>query len=91
MLRDHPGVAANIMKYLVGLVRHLSDRVYEFSVLAEQPMEVLFEALSFSIDYVDAHVSRQHHNYRRCTCETCTWVKDARFLARQYKGKSATV
>ncbi len=34
VLRDHPGVAANIMKYLVGLVRHLSDRVYEFSVLA---------------------------------------------------------
>ncbi len=63
----------------------------EFSVLAEQPMEVLFAALSFSIDYVDAHVSRQRHNYRRCTCETCTWVKDARFLARQYKGKSTTV
>jgi hypothetical protein len=63
----------------------------EFSILAEQPVEILFEALVFSIDYVDAHVSRRHHNYRRCTCETCTWVKEARHLARQYKGKSTIV
>jgi len=60
----------------------------EFTVLAEQPMEVLFEAFSFSIDYVDAHVSRNGHNSRRCTCDTCLWVKDARHLARQYLGRS---
>jgi len=34
VLRDHPEVAQRIMAYLVGLVRHLSDRVVEFSVLA---------------------------------------------------------
>ena len=34
MLRDHPEVAQNIMQHLVGLVRKLSDRVVEFSVLA---------------------------------------------------------
>jgi hypothetical protein len=62
----------------------------EFSVLAEQPMEVLFEAFSFSIDYVDAHVGRTGHNSRRCTCDTCSWVKNARHLARQYKGKSVS-
>jgi hypothetical protein len=62
----------------------------EFSVLAEQPMEVLFEAFSFSIDYVDAHVSRTGHNSRRCTCDSCCWVKNARHLARQYKGKSVS-
>ena len=34
ILRDHPEVSMNIMKHLAGLVRKLSDRVVEFSVLA---------------------------------------------------------
>lgn len=34
VLQDHPDVARRIMIYLVGLVRRLSDRVVEFSVLA---------------------------------------------------------
>ncbi|MCZ6509642.1 MAG: Crp/Fnr family transcriptional regulator [Alphaproteobacteria bacterium] len=34
ILRDHPDVSARMMSYLVGLVRKLSDRVVEFSVLA---------------------------------------------------------
>ncbi len=34
VLYDHPDVAAKMMQYLVGLVRRLSDRVVEFSVLA---------------------------------------------------------
>jgi CRP-like cAMP-binding protein len=33
-LHDHPVVAANMVQYLAGLVRKLSDRVVEFSVLA---------------------------------------------------------
>ena len=33
-LRDHPEVSTRIIKYLAGLVRKLSDRVVEFSVLA---------------------------------------------------------
>lgn len=34
LLYDHPDVAANMMQYLVGLIRRLSDRVVEFNVLA---------------------------------------------------------
>lgn len=60
----------------------------EFSALAEQPLEALFEAFLFSINYVDAHVSRAKHNSRRCICESCAWVRDARHLVRQYKGHS---
>jgi len=63
----------------------------EFSVLSEQPIEALFEAFVFSIDYVDAHISRDGHNFRHCACETCTWAKDARHLVRRYKGQSVRV
>ena len=34
VLNDHPEVAAKVMQFLAGLVRRLSDRVVEFSVLA---------------------------------------------------------
>lgn len=34
MLSEHPELATRMMKYLAGLVRKLSDRVVEFSVLA---------------------------------------------------------
>lgn len=34
ILREHPEVAFQVMRYLTGLVRRLSDRVVEFSVLA---------------------------------------------------------
>jgi hypothetical protein len=57
----------------------------EFSVLARKPVEALYEAFSFSIDYVGAYVARQHHNPRRCACDTCDWLRDARHLVREYK------
>jgi len=65
------------------------NRNDEFSMLAQQPIEVLFEAFEFSIDYVDAHISRDGHNFRYCTCDSCTWAKNARYLALRYKGKSS--
>lgn len=34
LLKDHPAVAAKLMQYRAGLVRKLSDRVFEFSALA---------------------------------------------------------
>ena len=60
----------------------------EFSVLARKPIETLFEAFTFSIDYVDAYVTRDKHNPRRCACETCHWLREARHLVREYKSQS---
>jgi hypothetical protein len=57
----------------------------EFSVLARKPIEALFEAFTFSIDYLDAYVTRDNHNPRRCACETCHWLREARHLVREYK------
>jgi len=56
----------------------------EFSVLAEKPMDSLYESLLFCIDYVDAQCTYASHNVRRCACESCQWVKSARRLAIEY-------
>jgi hypothetical protein len=57
----------------------------EFSVLAQKPMDSLFESLRFCIDYVDAQCSDEGHNVRRCACESCQWVTSARRLASEYR------
>lgn len=61
----------------------------EFTALARKPMDVLLAAFQFGIDYVDAHVTKKNHNPRRCACESCTWVRDARRLAWEYEKSTA--
>lgn len=63
----------------------------EFSVLLDKPMDVLFEAFVFSIEHVDAHVSSNKHNFRRCVCESCSWLRDARRLAWEYTSRPAMI
>lgn len=65
------------------------NRHDEFSVLLDQPMGTLVGALLFSVDFVDAHVSRNNHNSRRCACETCRWLRDARHLIWEYENRAA--
>ena len=67
---------------------HWLNRNDEFSMLAKKPMDALIRTFEFSVDYVDAHVTRHHHNPRRCACESCTWLRDARHLVRQYQRKA---
>jgi hypothetical protein len=59
----------------------------EFNELAEKPMEFLYRALAFGIDYVDARTAQQDHDPEICECESCQWVRDARNIVRQYGGK----
>ena len=61
----------------------------EFTVLANQPRDVLLKALRFSIDYVDTNVSSKDHNARRCVCESCRWLRNSRRMAREYEDRSA--
>lgn len=56
----------------------------DVTVLAEKPMEQLYDALAFGIEYLDSQCSRAGHNVRRCACESCEWVRAARRLAREY-------
>lgn len=56
----------------------------EFSELAEKPMEFLYRALMFGIDYVDARNALAQHDGDSCECESCEWVRGARKLARNY-------
>lgn len=60
----------------------------EFAVLAEQPIQHLYQAVLFCIDYVESQSSLNKHNFRRCPCESCVWLRDARYLTRQIEQES---
>lgn len=55
----------------------------EFNDLATKPMEFLYRALTFGIDYVDARnvLADTHED---CECDSCLWLQGARELAREY-------
>jgi len=61
----------------------------EFSVLARKPIDAVFEAFMFSIDYIDAYVTRDNHNPRRCACDTCHWLREARHLVHEYQSRAS--
>jgi hypothetical protein len=56
----------------------------QFHDLAGRPMEFLYRALTFGIDYVDAQVVRQEHNADSCECNSCEWIRNARDLIQEY-------
>jgi hypothetical protein len=56
----------------------------EFNDLAGKPMEFLYRALTFGIDFVDARNAIADHAEDKCDCESCEWVRNARDLIREY-------
>lgn len=56
----------------------------EFNDLATKPMEFLYRALTFGIDYVDARNVLANHYDDNCECNNCLWLRGARDLAREY-------
>ena len=61
------------------------NRNDDFSILAEISTKELIESLLFCIDYVDAQSTYANHDVRRCACDSCNWVKNARKLVSEYR------
>ena len=67
---------------------HWLNRNDEFSMLAKKPMDALIRTFEFSVDFIDAHVTRNNHNPRRCACASCMWLRDARHLVKEFEKKA---
>ena len=55
-----------------------------FSELARKPMHTIHASLLYCIDFMSEGSRDHHHNLNACTCQDCTWIRDARRLAREY-------
>lgn len=62
--------------------RWLTDH-NEFQALTEKPVQHLYEAMLFCIEYIESLSILGGHNVSRCACEYCDWSRDAKFLSRQ--------
>jgi len=47
----------------------------EFSALEQRSLKELAEALEFAVDYVRAQVAHANHDFVRCKCEACDWLR----------------
>ena len=56
----------------------------QFHDLAGRPMEFLYRALTFGIDYVDARNTLAGHEGQGCECDSCDWISNARGVIREY-------
>ncbi len=61
----------------------------QFQFLAEQPLDKLHQAVRFCIDYIERKSSSEKHNTRRCVCDSCSWLRQAVQIDRDYRNKLA--
>jgi len=57
----------------------------EFQALTEKPIQDLCEAVLFCVDYVESRSVSGRHNIRYCACESCDWLRDAKYLTQQIR------
>ncbi len=60
-----------------------------FNDLTAKPMEFLYRALKFGIDYVDSQNVLSNHHEMECDCDNCEWLEDARNIAHEYTDMAA--
>jgi len=55
-----------------------------FADLASKPTYTIHASLLYSISLIEAHNEQMQHNSKACTCESCTWTRNARQLTREF-------
>ena len=55
----------------------------DFRKLGDQPIEVLAASLREGIRLVESLQSELHHDETTCTCETCSWIRNAEHLTEE--------
>ena len=58
---------------------------YDGEALSKKSTGELIEALDCAVDLVNGH--RTHHDRKECDCQTCSWLRDTRYLLKRYKAK----
>ena len=57
----------------------------DFSDFAGKPTHTLHASLLYSIKLIEKRTEHLQHNSMACVCESCTWTRSARRLAREFQ------
>lgn len=56
-----------------------------FAAFSSKPTHTIHASLLYSIKLIDARIEQMGHDSRTCTCESCTWTRDAQKLTREFQ------
>jgi hypothetical protein len=57
----------------------------EFADFADKPDHTINASLRYGVKLVESLHSELHHDETLCTCEPCTWVRDAQRLIEEFE------
>jgi hypothetical protein len=57
----------------------------KFTDFACKPTHTMHASLLYGIKLIDARNERMQHDPEACTCESCTWTRDAQQLSREFQ------
>ncbi len=59
--------------------------INDFADFASKPSYTMHASLQYSINLIEARSERLQHDSETCTCESCTWSRDAQQLTREFE------
>jgi len=63
---------------------HWMSCLNNFDDLAHKPIHTIHASLLYSISLIEARNEQLQHDSIACTCESCSWSRDARKLSREF-------
>ncbi|NIL93303.1 MAG: hypothetical protein GTO71_02420 [Woeseiaceae bacterium] len=64
---------------------HWVNCLDEFSGFADKPEHTINASLRYGVRLVESLHSELHHDETLCTCEACSWVRDAQRLIEEFE------
>lgn len=64
---------------------HWATCLNDFADLKDKPMHTLNASLRYGVKLVESLNSELRHDESMCTCEACSWVRDAQRLIEEFE------
>lgn len=68
---------------------HWMSCLNNFDDLASKPIHTIHASLLYSINLIESRAGELEHDVESCTCESCTWTRDAQELSLEFSNKFA--
>lgn len=66
---------------------HWLSCLNQFDDLASKPIHTIHASLLYGINLIGARTEQLQHDAEVCTCESCSWTREARDLSREFSTK----
>lgn len=68
---------------------HWMSCLNQFDDLASKPIHTIHASLLYSINLIEGYRRQLEHDADACTCEPCSWTRDAYALSAEFSNKFA--